>query len=71
MEYRHLIVNPRYRALWSKSYGNEIGRLAQGMPVRVKGTDTIFFIEKTNIPEDCWKDVTHGRIIMSYRPEKS
>ena len=32
MEYRHLIGNPEYRELWQNSYGNELGRLAQGMP---------------------------------------
>jgi len=31
LEYRHLIKRPEYRDIWSKSYGNEIGRLAQGM----------------------------------------
>ena len=46
MEYRHLIGNPKYRKLWQSSHSNELGRLAQGMPGRVKGTDTIFFIKK-------------------------
>ena len=46
MEYCHLILNPKYRELWQNSYKNELGRLAQGMPGRVKGTNTIFFIHK-------------------------
>ena len=71
MDYRHLIGNPRYRALWSKSYVNKLGRLLQVMPGRVKGIDTIFFINKANIPSYCCKDVTYGRIFVSYRPEKS
>ena len=50
MEYRHLIGNPKYRKLWQSSYGDEIGRLAQGMPGRVEGTDTIFFIKKKDVP---------------------
>ena len=37
----------------------------------MKDTDIIFYIEKINIPADCWKDVTYGRIVVSYRPEKS
>ena len=41
------------------------------MPGRVKGTDTIFFIEKAYIPTNQWKDVTYGLIVVSYRPEKS
>jgi hypothetical protein len=42
LEYRHLIANPKTRATWTHSYGNELGRLAQGMPGRAKGTDTFF-----------------------------
>ena len=71
MEYLHLIGNPKYRALWIKSYGNELGRLAQGMPVWVKGTNIIFFVDKADISVDRWKDVMYGRIVVSYRPEKS
>jgi hypothetical protein len=44
LEYRHLIANPKTRATWTHYYGNELGRLAQGMPGRAKGTDMIFFI---------------------------
>jgi hypothetical protein len=44
LEYRHLISNPKTRATWTHSYGSQLGRLAQGMPGRAKGTDTIFFI---------------------------
>jgi len=43
LEYRHLIANPKTRATWTHSYGNELGGLAQGMPGQAKGTDTIFF----------------------------
>ena len=45
LEYRNLRINPQYRQVWGKSFGNEIGRLAQGMPNRVDGTDTMFFID--------------------------
>ncbi len=43
-EYWHLIANPKTRGTWTHSYGNELGRLTQGMLGRAKGTDTIFFI---------------------------
>ena len=33
LEYRHLIANPKTRATWAHSYGNELGWLTQGMPV--------------------------------------
>ena len=52
MEYHRLIRNPKYRELWTNSYGNELGRLAQEMPIRVKGTDTILFIHKNQVPAD-------------------
>ena len=41
------------------------------MPDRLKVTDTIFFIDKVDITADRWKDVTYGRIFVSYRPENS
>ena len=41
------------------------------MPGRVNGTDTIFLINKADILADLWKDFTYGRIVFSYRPEKS
>ena len=53
MEYCHLIGNPKYRELWQHSYGNEVGQLAQGMPGRVEGTDTIFFIHRKEVLTDC------------------
>ncbi len=43
MEMRHLLVNPKYKDLWGKSYTKELGRLMQGVP-GVTGTDTIIFI---------------------------
>ena len=68
LEYRHLIQCPKYKdAIW---FGNEIGRLAQGMPGRVEGTDTIFFIPKASVPADRWKDVTYGRIVCNIRDNK-
>ena len=70
MEYRHLIGNPKYREIWGRSFGNELGRLAQGMKGRVEGTDTLFCINKKDIPAARWRDVTYGRIVVSFRPEK-
>ena len=70
MEYCHLVGNLKYRETWQKSYGTEVGRLAQGMPRRVKGTDTIFFIKKKDVPAHRWRDITYGRIVVSFRPAK-
>ena len=57
LEYRHLIARPKYKQAWGASFGNEIGRLAQGMPGRVEGTDTMFFVDKNKVPKDRWKDL--------------
>lgn len=71
MEYRHLMADPKLKSLWQAKYGKELGRLAQGLPGVVEGTNTIFFIHKNEIPKDRWRDVTYGRIVTAYRPEKS
>ena len=71
MEYRHLKADPNYQSAWGISYGNELGRLFQGMPNRVKGTNTAYFVHSDDIPADQWKDVTYGQIVTSYHPDKA
>ena len=63
LEYRHLIKNPKYRAVWSKSFGTEIRRLATT-------TETIVFMSKAMIPQNRHKDITYGRIVCTHRSEK-
>ena len=46
-----------------------MGRLAQGLPRIVEGTDTLNFIFKHEIPSDRFKDVTYARIVCNYIPE--
>ena len=70
LEYRHLIKHPKYKKAWGYSLGNEVGRLAQGMPGRNNGTDTIQFIERNNVPSQKWKDMTNCRIVCNERPQK-
>ena len=69
LEYRDLIKRPELRDTWFKSLANQLGRLAQGIG-DIKGADTIFFISKSEIPQDIWKDITYGRIAVDYRPGK-
>ena len=55
MEYQHLMKNPKYKKIWGNSFGNEVGRLAQGMLGRIseeKGTNTMFFVKQDEIPQD-------------------
>ena len=70
LEYRHLITRPKYKEVWGDAYGKEVGRLAQGIPGKVEGTNTLFFIRKDEVPADRVKDVTRDRIVCNVRPEK-
>jgi hypothetical protein len=70
MEYRHLIRNKKYKKVWGHSFGNEIERLAQGMPGRVEGTNTFFFINYDKIPTNRRNDITYARICCNICPEK-
>ena len=63
LEYRHLLKNPKYRDIWSKSFGTEIRQLATT-------TKTIAFMSKSMIPQNRCKDITYGRIVCVYRSEK-
>ena len=69
MEYRDLIRDPLTQEDWFLSAANAFGRLAQGVGNRIKGTDTIFFIRKDEVPRD--RTVTYARFVCTYRPQKS
>ncbi len=71
LEYCHLIANPKTRARWTHSYGNDLGQLAQRMPGQVTGTNTSFFIPKDKVPRARDKDITYGLITCLIRPEKT
>ena len=70
LEYWHLIKRPRYKDDWGYSFGNEVGRLCQGIPGQNDGTNTMFFIEKDEVSWDRKKDVTYGKIVCNVRPQK-
>ena len=71
LEYRYLIRNPHYRETWSGAFGKEVGRLAQGLPGVVEGTDTIEFITREDVPRNRIKDCTYVTIVCNERPEKA
>ena len=52
MNYRQLMQSPTHKGVWSRSSANEFGRLAQGVGGRIKGTNTITFIPKSDVPHD-------------------
>jgi hypothetical protein len=70
MKVKHLLVNPKYKEVWGKLYTTELGRLAQGIPGVSKGTDTIVFLRRDEVPIDQIKDVTYGRVCINYCPVK-
>jgi hypothetical protein len=67
MEYSALVKDPRLQPLWTRCFGSECGRLFQGIR-DIPGTDTCFFIELKNIPND--RNITYGKIICDYKPHK-
>jgi hypothetical protein len=67
MEYTALMKNSDLQPLWKRGFGNEAGRLFQGIH-NIPGTDTCFFVELTNIPKD--RKITYSKIVCDYKPHK-
>ena len=71
LNYRQLFRSAKYKKQWSTSSANKFGRLANGVGNRIKNpTNTIQFIRKKDIPQDCRKDVTCGSFVCSVQTEK-
>ena len=70
LEYRHLIKREAYREVWTNSFSKELDQLAQGRSQMAPGTNTLFFRKYQDIPSDRRKDVTYGRVVVDYRPQK-
>jgi hypothetical protein len=68
MTYRQLITDPLTNHDWQRSAANEFGRLAQGIGGRVKGTNTIRFIKRSEIPSD--RKPTYPRFVCEIKPHK-
>jgi hypothetical protein len=59
LEYCHLMKHPKYKDAWTKSFGTEIWHLATT-------TETIFFIKKDKIPQECKGNKTYAQIVCVY-----
>ena len=70
LKYRQLIQHPVIGDQWRHFSANEFGRLAQGIGGRIKGTDTVKFMPRHQVPEERMKDVTYGQFFCNVRPEK-
>jgi hypothetical protein len=67
MEYMALMKDPRLQPLWKQGFGNECGRLFQGIR-DIPGPDTCFFITLTNVPKD--RKITYSQKVCDYKPHK-
>jgi hypothetical protein len=67
MEYTALMKDPCLLPLWTRGFGNECGRLFQGIR-DIPGIDACFFINLTNIPTD--RNITYGKIVCDDKPHK-
>jgi hypothetical protein len=50
LEYRCLLNHTHFKEVWNRSTADEFGRLAQGIGGRIKGTNTMQFVNKKDIP---------------------
>jgi hypothetical protein len=71
LNYRQLMQSAQHKEVWSKSSANEFGRLANGVGGRIKGTNTIKFIQKRDVPHERRRDITYGQFVCTIRPEKA
>jgi hypothetical protein len=60
---KHPLLGPRYKT----GFGNELGRLCQGIR-DIKGTNTCFFVEFKNIPTD--RNIAYGKLVCDHKPNK-
>ena len=67
MEYRHLIADPITREVWERLASKEFGRLLKGVKMVIKGTETMQFNQKNEVPHD--KKVAYARFVCDYRPK--
>ena len=72
LNYQQLLQHPKYNEIWSKSSANEFRRLTNGLKDKqVKGTNTMQFIRKEDVPASRIKDVTYSSFTCDFRPNKA
>jgi hypothetical protein len=60
LKHQELITLLRNKIGWIRSNANEVGRLVQGLKHGTKGTNTIIFISKSDVPACCKVTVLHS-----------
>ena len=71
LEYCQLHRDQKFKETWERSAANDFGMLAQGVGNRVKGTNTIFFIHKHEVPQDQFKDITYLKFVYNVQLKKT
>jgi hypothetical protein len=67
IEYSALMKDTHLQPLRTRGFGNEWGRLFQGIRY-IPRTNTFFFTTLKNIPE--YRKITYGKIVCDYKPHK-
>ena len=62
------LLRSKDKAYWNRGLDNEMGRLSNGIPNRITGSNTINFIHKNAIPKN--KKVTYANLVCDFRPHK-
>jgi hypothetical protein len=68
IQYKDIMKHPLLRPRYKKGFGNERGRLCQGIR-DIKGTNTCFFVELKTIPKD--RKITYGKLVCDHKPNKA
>eukprot|EP00957_Ditylum_brightwellii_P053680 4067354-Ditylum_brightwellii.AAC.1 len=68
LEYRHLVMDEQYKAVWEKAFTKELDQQTQGKSGYTP-TNTISFIQKADMPAG--RRATYGRIVCNCRPQKA
>ena len=71
LNYRQLQKNTRYKKGWDILSVNKFGRLANEVGGRIKGTNSIKFVHKHEVPHKRLKGVTYGQFVCMVHPEKA
>ena len=70
LEDHQLLHHPKHKPTWTRSAADEFGRLANGIGGQIKGTNTIEFIHKHEVPQDRFKDVTYVKFVCNIQTKK-
>ena len=70
LNYRQLSMHTKYQNIWKQYFANELGILYHGEGVIVYVTYTMLSIAQYQVPRKRLKDISYGRIVVDYRPQK-